>query len=290
VDEELADIEEAGEEAEADGDEAAVGAEDTGPDPALLALAEEPGLWFPQEPKLTVVRWDGFSLVFYGRDVWVQHVRLKGEDWEGDKVPAAVERVAAMAAVREAKSITWWLGELTTPRGLSKRLLKLGLERDKPYRMTSLTIAEPPAGEPTVEVRRVETFDDLLVACEIDWSVFGVPEDERVIRRAEVKEAWPVLEAGGDVRCYLAYVDGEPVGMGRIVFTPRGGMLVGGATLPEARGRGVYTSLVHARWQAAVERGTPRLVVSAGPKSAPILEKLGFEMIGKVRLLKQQPQ
>ena len=62
---------------------------------------------------------------------------------------------------------------------------------------------------------------------------------------------------------------------------------MGGATLPEARGKGAYVSLVHARWQAAVERGTPRLTVSAGPDSAPILIRLGFERIGTVKLMVQ---
>ena len=65
-------------------------------------------------------------------------------------------------------------------------------------------------------------------------------------------------------------------------------MLLGGATLPSARGHGVYTSLVHARWAEAVERGTPRLAVSAGPLSAPILASLGFEPIGRVQLLRQR--
>jgi GNAT superfamily N-acetyltransferase len=84
---------------------------------------------------------------------------------------------------------------------------------------------------------------------------------------------------------YLAFLDGEPAGFGRVLFTPFAGILVGGVTLPAARGRGVYTSLVHARWNEAVERGTPRLTVSAGAMSAPILERLGFAPVGKVRLL-----
>jgi hypothetical protein len=70
------------------------------------------------------------------------------------------------------------------------------------------------------------------------------------------------------------------------VFAPAAAILMGGSVLPAARGRGVYTSLVHARWQDAVDRGTPRLVVSAGAMSAPILERLGFEPIGQVRLLR----
>jgi hypothetical protein len=37
-----------------------------------------------------------------------------------------------------------------------------------------------------------------------------------------------------------------------------------------------------------VAREPDRLVVSAGPQSAPVLEHLGFESMGKVRLLKQK--
>jgi GNAT superfamily N-acetyltransferase len=136
-------------------------------------------------------------------------------------------------------------------------------------------------------VRRADTYDDIVQALEIDWSVFGVPEEERAIRRVETREAYAGLEAGGLVSCYLAELDGRPVGFGRIVFTEHGGLMLGGATLPEARGKGAYVSLVHARWQAAVERGTPRLIVSAGPESTPILEHLGFERIGGVKLMVQ---
>ena len=43
---------------------------------------------------------------------------------------------------------------------------------------------------------------------------------------------------------------------------------------------------MHARWDATVARGVPRLAVSAGHMSSPILETLGFEAIGKVVLLR----
>ena len=62
-------------------------------------------------------------------------------------------------------------------------------------------------------------------------------------------------------------------------------LLLGGASLPRVRGRGVYFSLVHARWRDAVARGTPRLVVQAGPMSRPILERLGFEQVLQYRRL-----
>ena len=46
------------------------------------------------------------------------------------------------------------------------------------------------------------------------------------------------------------------------------------------RGRGIYRALVRARWDDAVACGTPALTVLAGRLSGPILEKLGFEVVG----------
>jgi hypothetical protein len=116
--------------------------------------------------------------------------------------------------------------------------------------------------------------------------VWGVPEEKRAGYRPIQRNAWSIVEATGRMGIFLAYLDGEPVGFGRAVFAPEAGILMGGSTLPRARGRGVYTSLVHARWDATVARGVPRLAVSAGHMSGPILERLGFEEIGKVVLLR----
>ncbi len=249
----------------------------------LLELAEEPGLWLPDEPRLNVFRAESFAFVTYGRSAWVQRLRL------GEAEPAqVVARIEELLALRGLEETTWWLGELTTPETLAGELVALGLEPDDPPEMTSLTIGTAPSGASSVEVRRVATLAEALVASELDWECFGVPEEERARRREEVAAAWPLLEAGGLQTTYLAYEGGEPVGFARAVFTPRAALLLGAATLPSARGHGVYTSLVHARWAEAVERGTPRIAVSAGPMSAPILERLGFEPIGRVRLLRQR--
>ena len=137
-------------------------------------------------------------------------------------------------------------------------------------------------------MRRVESLDDYLTALEIDWASFDLPAIEREERRVAARLAWPRIVTDGTSSVYLAYIDGKPVGFGRAVFAPWAALLLGGATVPEARGNGVYTSIVHARWQEAVARGVPRIVVSAGPMSAPILERLGFERLGRVRLLRDR--
>jgi len=252
-------------------------------DEILLELAEEPGLWLPPEPRLAVERGPGYALVTYGRSAWVHRLRLSAAE-----VAGAVDRVRVLLREKGLPEVTWWVGELSAPADLSRRLFGLGLEPDDPPEMTSLTIDSKPAGTARVEVRRAESLEEALQALEIDWESFGVPEEERAYRRKEAAEAWPLIQADGRQSTYLAYVDGEPVGFGRAVFTPWAAVLLGGATLPAARRHGVYTSIVHARWNEAVARGAPRITVSAGPMSAPILERLGFRPIGRIRLFRDR--
>ena len=250
-------------------------------DAQMLELAEEAGLWMPRDPLGERIDGDGWSMVTWGRRASVERIRL------GD-VEAAVAKVRELARERGIVEVNWWAGERSTPAGFADTLLELGLEPDpdQPH-LVSLVCDSPPAGEATVEVRRVESLEDYRRALELDWEVWGVPADDREERRAAVPARWKSLADGdGSSTHYLAYVDGEPVGFGRVVFTPAAGLLMGGSTLPSARGRGVYTSLVQARWDEAIERGTPRLVVGAGPMSAPILERLGFRRIGSIRVLR----
>jgi hypothetical protein len=253
-------------------------------DAELLELAEEPGLWIPVVPPGEVLHRDGYSLVAPPRTATVERVRLLP-----DAIEWTVEEVRRFGRDRGYDHVTWWLGERTLPASLADRLTSLGLGPD-PYtpEMTALAIDGPPKAAQTVEVRRVVSADEFLAALELDWDVWDVPEEERAGWRTIQRELWPELHATGRVGHYLAYVDGKPAGFARAVFTPTAAILLGGSTLPWARGRGVYTSLVHARWQDTVERGTPRMVVSAGPMSEPILHRLGFEPIGQVRLLRDR--
>ena len=206
----------------------------------------------------------------------VQRIRL------GD-VEAAVAWTRNEGRRRGVKTVEWWAGWHAEPADLGKRLLALGLEPDDPPALTGMTCeVEPPPGPAEVEVRLIETVDDQLAALEIDWDVWRVPEDERPRRREIERGRFEALRAVS--QHYAAYLDGRLVGFGRGEFMDEGIALMGGAVRPEARGRGVYRALVHARWEHAVRRGTPLLVVQAGPMSQPILAGLGFESHGELRL------
>jgi GNAT superfamily N-acetyltransferase len=106
--------------------------------------------------------------------------------------------------------------------------------------------------------------------------------------RVEIEEALPKRYEESfhpaQPRSFVALIDGRVVGSGAAMPADAGVNLFGGAVLPDARGRGVYRALTVARWQLAVELGTPALTIQAGRMSKPIAERLGFVQVSAVRL------
>jgi len=248
--------------------------------PTPLELAEDFTLYLPPRAGYLREVTDEYVLTCGNSGGTVARIRLR----DGD-VERALFDVRARVTGQEIETVTWWCGENATPADLPERLLELGLvPDDEAPTLAAMLLEQPPPGEPTAEVRPVETFEDFCTAMAVDMESWPIPEPVRQRRLQRMPELWQTAQEQGAVH-YLGYLDGEPVGQARAFFLDNAVLLLGGATLPRVRGSGVYFSLVHARWRAAVERGTPRLVVQAGPMSRPILERLGFEKISEIRLL-----
>lgn len=203
-------------------------------------------------------------------------------DIHTDDVEALVAEVRAL--VPDEKRPVWWIGPSCEPADLYERLEALGFRTpaDRASWLYAMVSETAPPDSPGVDVRRVETFDDYVTATHVAWDAFGISGERRERERAHLRTTF---DAGGP-RTFLAYVDGEPVGTGRSVYSDRGVFLIGGAVLEHARGRGVYRALVRARWEDAVARGTPAMIVEAMPDTSyPILKRLGFEEVAIIRRL-----
>jgi GNAT superfamily N-acetyltransferase len=201
-----------------------------------------------------------------------QRFRLRAD--EIDDVRGAIH---TRLRAKGRTACTWEIGTHATPGDLVDRLLERGLVDDATPLAVGMVLTAPPASAPPdVVVRRAATADEHLAAARIAAVAFGMPYPERVPD-----------DAGRDPNnvVYLAYVDGDPVARATGSFSERGVTLFGGATLPEARGRGAYRALVAARWEDAVKRGTPALVTQASPMSRPILKRLGFREVCEIRIL-----
>ena len=199
-------------------------------------------------------------------------------------VAALVEESRSIAREHGKTAIAWWIAP--EHDALAPAFEAVGVvNKDTPgYEATenAMALVSEPLGERPagVEVRPVESFEDFRAGWGVIETNFGMPkqpEDEIRERYTEYLE-----ETTGEA--YAAIVDGQVVGTAYGAFGNAGLNLFGGSVLEEFRGRGIYRALTFARWDKAVERGTPALTVQAGKMSMPILERLGFELVAAARV------
>jgi len=207
----------------------------------------------------------------------------------GSDIDGPVVTVREWFAARGRERFVWLVGPSATPTDLEHRLLTLGAEPNpggSDY-MAMVLDHEPPSSPADVELRRVETFADYTATWEVMFQGFDMPPEERDAIRATLPERWTATADDPGRWSYLASVGGVPVAEGSVRRTVPGPLwLAGGVTLPAYRGRGIYRALVRARWDDAVRLGAGALVVIANVETSyPILERLGFRAVGRVRLL-----
>ena len=235
-------------------------------------LAENTGMYLLPRPSYETVVTDDYTYVAGPNNAWVLDIREPNLEW-----------ARAESRRRDIPLVEWWVGWSVRP-SLAAGLLGLGLVPDDEPVLTGMTCAAAPPEAPQIEVRAIETAAQYLEAVAVDWEVWQIPDAVRAKRRVTEVDRFDDEYAAGTAHHWAAFDDGRPVGFGRGIDMADGVALMGGAVLPEARGRGVYRALVRARWDHAVARGTPLLVVQAGRMSAPVLDGLGFARHGEIRL------
>jgi GNAT superfamily N-acetyltransferase len=197
-----------------------------------------------------------------------------------------VERVRELLRERAKERAAWFVPEAAAPADLAARLAELAL---RPYdeapfepRFAAMARVEPPEhGPPDVEARASRTFEEYMGGVAVSDDAFDHDEADRRAWQEHRRTEWSQLESGASpFRSFVALLEGEIVGSAGALLCEHGINLIGGSVREDARGRGVYRALVRARWDLAAELGTPALTVQAGAMSRPILERLGFEIVG----------
>ena len=244
----------------------------------LREVAEYPNSFSPLGPGDERIDTGWYTLCMGAGASWntVQQQRFPVAD-----VDDVLEEVRSTLRERGRTKTQWEVGS-SAPAGLVDALLERGLVHDKdPFAVALVLKEEPPPGPSDAVARRVETFEDFVAACEVQWKAFEASAEEIEEARAVLESRWrdsPILR-------HAVWFDGEIVCTGTAAPTPHGLLLYGGATLPRARGRGAYRALIRARWDDAVSLGSPALITQGGSMSRPILERLGFERVGHVHML-----
>ena len=244
----------------------------------LRDIAEYPNSYGPLGPADERIETGRYTLCLGRGLTWntVQRQRFALE--ETDDVLAEVR---AHLRARGRTRTEWEIGS-TAPDGLVDALLARGLARDRePYAVALVLTREPEPPPADITARRVETFEEYAEASAVQWHAFEMPHDEVEDVRANLPQMW---EERVNLM-HAAWLDRRIVSAGTAAPTEHGLLLYGGATLPEARGRGGYRGVLRARWVDAAARGTPALITQGGSMSRPILERLGFERVGEIHML-----
>jgi hypothetical protein len=255
--------------------------------PELREYAETPDRFAPESAGV-VRHVDGRVCVLVG----VGWASVSAPNVEPDDVEELVAYTREL--VSPDTDPMWWLGPSVRPRDIRKRLLAAGLvePRDGVGRLIAVALTDEPRGAaPGIAVRRVDTYDDFVAAREVQWDAFDTRSERREAGRRRMREDFEGSMRSGVPVGFVATLDGRPAASAMSIPSSRGVFLIAGAVAPWARGRGLYRALVRARWDDAVERGTPALISQANPATSyPILKRLGFEDVCEIQRLEDVRQ
>ena len=129
---------------------------------------------------------------------------------------------------------------------------------------------EPAPASPGVAVTERDHADDLIARGFAD----GAEPTAASLRVERVLAAQPTL------RTWVATVDGEPAGGGRLTVADGLALLCGASVLPRFRRRGVHDTLLRVRIAAAIAAGADTLLIEGLPDSGTERNaaRLGFEV------------
>ena len=180
---------------------------------------------------------------------------------------------------RRKLSFEWKVYDHDTPPDLRARLIVHGF---KPRERDAIMV---------LNVR--EASSAILQPVELDVRRLTEPAQVKILTDL-LEEVWQTDFSGlrtlleEDLRerpsfssIYIAYIADNPACVGWVQFHEESqfASLWGGTTLPQYRGRGLYTAVLAVRVQEAIRRGHSFLTIDASKMSRPIVEKYGFQLL-----------
>jgi GNAT superfamily N-acetyltransferase len=177
------------------------------------------------------------------------------------------------------QGVEWKVRAHDLPAELPDRLIAAGFRPAEPAAVL-IGVAGEVAAEPVlpggVTLRQVSRAEDLRRFADHQTEVTGTDCSWVAADLAARVSADP-----GGITILVAEAGGQVVSTAFVEYNPgtEFAALLGGATLPQWQGRGIYRALVAARAREAVARGYRLLHVDASPASAPILRRCGFHEI-----------
>ncbi len=191
--------------------------------------------------------------------------------------------IRAVQQVFDGLPYTWVVGPLSQPPDLGDRLLLHGLQLGESLEGLAYRDWDRPLMRPSTVRVRSASADELTAHAAPLAAAYGMGMTADALASSMRGVLAPTGGAGPATVGYLAWEAGseEPVGWGTLTWLQTDtALLNGSATVPAARGRGVYRALTAARLEDAHHAGAAVVLVSAVvDTSAPICRRLGFQPV-----------
>lgn len=197
--------------------------------------------------------------------------------WTEDETEARITEMLHFFRARH-QAFVWLVTAQSTPASLRDRLAARGLICELEGRM--LAAALPIAGlrvNPEIRVEEVSNRAQMLAGLRVDHPTW---DDARLAALLDDR----MRRLGTNWHAAVAQLDGQTVGTARwLIHAELGGVEFAGAeTLVAYRHCGVYSTLVAYRAARAAREGcTFAGIIADGGTSAPILQKRGFDDLGR---------
>ncbi|REK71849.1 GNAT family N-acetyltransferase [Paenibacillus paeoniae] len=182
---------------------------------------------------------------------------------------------------RLGQRFEWKLFDFDEPSDLKERLATHGFEIGDAEALMVLELgSEHPLLTTSIpsSIKAItddEGIDALMALEESIWQESHHELGERLKR--------DLRHTSNELMIYGAYDESGRIVSGSWMYMHTGTSFCsfwGGSTLPEFRGKGLYTGLIAVRAQEAWKRGFGLFTVDASPMSRPVLESRGFQCIG----------
>jgi hypothetical protein len=254
---------------------------------AHLNLVESSRRLFELDPGAVVERGEGWM---FGAGTpshpAISNAAFRTDD--GVDPEAFIARARAFFGEMGRGFVVWMRDSVAEDRDLASAAEAAGLE--EVYRMPEMLLAGraedagPPEG---TELRRLRTREEAAEYWRIAASAYssvGFPPE--VFGFYEGLER---LAAGDDAEALLAYLDGEPVGIGMTIVNHGVAGIYWIGSLAEARGRGIGRAVTAVVTNAGLELGADVASLQASHMGEPLYRAMGYETAYDYRLLLSPP-
>src|SRR5512143_189489 len=212
---------------------------------------------------------------------------VRGVRWSADEADRKIEEVIEHHRQRNI-GFHWWVAPQDTPIDLRERLEKHGLllaGDAATMAYIGLDNLKIPTN-PGVTVELMDGYDEAAIDAlgQIMIACFHLTEEQVAERKPGFIERMRDERFRAREMNYIARVNGEPAGMGRVQLQGGVAYLGGAGTLPKFQGQKVYSTLLRRRMEYAHERGYHIAAVNAEPLSRRILTHYGFKEYARLYL------